>query len=207
MCCVVLGLLLMLTCQVPADVYSQEMPGIYAKFLKKYGDSDLEEAITNGDGPLDVAQLSIFAHAMTKQQKAVEARMIEKNKDLAHRVAQATLDEMLSHIESDSQSIRDYTKNMTQTRRSQELAQKTHQEQRYQRGLVRVEEQMEALCQVHCAEPAAFPQVLALMQNNANKSRTTSSRNTMVPKLPAAPSTSLIGDAAENVFTSHPAPR
>ena len=188
MCCAVLGLLLILTCQVPADVYSQEMPGILAKFVKKYGDSDLEEAITNGDGPLDLGQLSIFAHAMTKQQKAVEARLVQKNQDLADRVAQATLDEMLSHIESDSQSIRDYTQNMTQTRRSQELAQKTHQEQRYQRGLVRVEEQMEALCQVHCAEPAAFPQLLALMQNTANKSRTTSSRNTMMPKLPEAPS-------------------
>ena len=142
--------------QVPADVYKEEIDGVKTKFMKKYGDHELEEMINQGDGPLDPTQIPMFNMAMTKQRKAVELKKNEKDKALAERVAQATLDEMLSHIESDAQRIREHVKTIATTRWSHENAEKAYQEQRYRKGLSRVEEHMQECVAIECTPPAHF---------------------------------------------------
>ena len=166
---------------MPAEVYTQEIDGIKAKFMKKYGDHELEEVVNLCDGPLDLSQIPMFNAAMSKQRKAVEMKMMEKDKALAERVAQATLDELLSHIKSVAQTIREYVKIFAKSRRGRETAEKAYQEQRYKKGLARVEEHMRECVTIECSSPVYFPENFAKMQHTAMKLIPTTRGSTLLP--------------------------
>ena len=164
--------------QVPTEVYQAEEQGIIGKFYKKYLDHEIEDIITKGESPVDLSSISCYRVILTKAQKEMEQHRISRDTELAHRVAQASLEEMLHHITGDTELIREYNTQVKTARRSIESNALCYKKRRYETGVKRVNEKLSELLLYSTGTPSEFPQRLKTMITSANKTRTGISKNT-----------------------------
>ena len=103
--------------------------------------------------------------------KNIDAQKQKGDQDWAHRVAHASLDELLSHIDDDCNVIRAHRLEVALEGRNAEASSLAHKTRRYNLGMQRVEDKMQGSLSINLAAPAEMPQCLATLKTNANKLR------------------------------------
>lgn len=156
---------------VTPTVYATESPGLEATFLKKYMDHEIEEEIRRG-AEFDLSRVSAFKTVMVRNQRLVEAEQHTRQQELEERVAHATLEQMVAHLEWDCKEIDQWKAAASAAARSFETEVLHYKSKRYNRGLEMVAARMqETLHLVDVNSLAEANQHYSVMKNQLLKRR------------------------------------
>jgi hypothetical protein len=149
--------------EVSAELFAAEIDGITSGFMKKYMDHEIEEEIRRGL-PMDLHRLSCFGTVLHKAAKSLAAERAARDFELAERLSAASLDQLIAHIDHDSEQVRRHRKEHAMHCRAKELQIVAYKTKRYETGLQRVAEKMENSLSLHLGSPSEFPQFLGQMK-------------------------------------------
>lgn len=128
--------------KVSAAIYNHEAPNLQRTFLKRYLDHELEEELRRASVEFDLERISSFKALLMKSKREVEADQQAHLQALADRVANASLDQVIAHLESDVVEIEKWKSASSLATRAFQAARFEHGRSRYERGLVAVTDKM-----------------------------------------------------------------
>lgn len=157
-------------CQVSAAVFQAEGPGLQEKFLRRYMDEEVEEAMrctSNVPDPMCVAAIRAVMRRVDSEESNLRAI---RDAELADRVRQASLAQLMEHLSEDTRLILEYRREKSVESRSRETLLFRHREQRYLRGLAATEKKMaESYFIAEVRSPAEAPMHWSTMRGEMLK--------------------------------------
>ena len=151
--------------KVPAETYAKHVDTLWTNFHKKYLDTDLDMTVAASDKVLMLNMVDFLKPILDKSQVESQKLKIERDAELAHRVEQATFDEVKTHLLDDAEAIRAFRTQQAADRRSREEKLQTHIQKRYTTGLQRTADLMQdCLNVVNCDAKKMMDHVRAMKE-------------------------------------------
>ena len=127
--------------QVSAEIFFQELPSLEVRFLKKFLDHDLEQAMALGD--FEECRVGAFQAVLEKHAASLAAATLVRNEELANRVAVATCQQLLGSLDDDEAAVKEYRCKVSSANRLEEKRKLAYTSSRYRRGVERCQEKMQ----------------------------------------------------------------
>ena len=131
--------------------------------LEKYMDAELEEEYGRGSEPFDITRITSFASILLKASRKSEQQRMDQDKELASRVAQANLDQLIAHRAHDEETVDQWRKERATAIFNFQQEQIRYKNQRYEKGLVAVSKRMEE--RLHLEQVKSVGEALQVMSS------------------------------------------